>query len=350
MDFKFEKHPAGDEAPQGGQDKGRQTVLLVVLVLLLGGFGYLYFFTDLIRPQEKPAPPQPVPQVVKKPLPAREGAPAAEPGTPAAAKPAEPPKPQPAQGPAPAAAPVPPTAAKPAPAPAPQAAVKPAPAPQPAKPEEKKPAPAVAKPADQKPTPAAAKPEAPKPVAASKPVPKPEEKKPAVAKAEEKKAPAVKAAVEKPKHKGPWTLVVGSYVVEERLAADMTKVKAAGLTPAIVAGGKRATTMHRLFYGEYPDRAAAQQAVDQVKRQGGDAFSVQKGGKHEVYAGSYALLESAKAEQQRLAAAGVKVTIQKTQVGVATRKLTAGSFSDRAVAEVALKKLKKAAVGTPVLE
>jgi len=42
MDFKYDKQSAGDAASQG-QDKGRQTILLVVLLIMLGGFGYLYF-------------------------------------------------------------------------------------------------------------------------------------------------------------------------------------------------------------------------------------------------------------------------------------------------------------------
>jgi len=80
MDFKYDKQSAGDAASQG-QDKGRQTILLVVLLIMLGGFGYLYFFTGMIRPLEQSAPPQAAPQVVKQPLPAREGEPVGAPST-----------------------------------------------------------------------------------------------------------------------------------------------------------------------------------------------------------------------------------------------------------------------------
>lgn len=346
MDFKFDAGSKGDAAPQG-QDKGRQTVLLVVLLLLLGGFGYLYFFTGLIRPQEQAASPQPVSQVVKQPLPARDGvqsqmSSAVQPAAPAA------PTMAPDRAPAPTNTP---SAAPAAPPPASKPAVV-----APAK------APAVAKPAAP-----AAKPVAQKPVADAKPTAKPAQAaqaepikpvaalKPAVTpKVAAKKAAAPKtspkAAATAAKVGGPWTVVVGSYVLEEKLAADMARVKAAGLTPVMTSGQRHMTTMHRLKYADYADRDTAQHAVELLKRTAGDGFVMQKAGKYEVFAGSYAQLASAQAEQQRLASAGIKVSIQKSQVGVPSRKLTAGTYTDRKVAESTLKKLKQAGIGTPVLE
>jgi len=331
MDFKFDAGSKGDAAHQG-QDKGRQTLLLVLLLLLLGGFGYLYFFTGLIRPQEQSVAPPPVPQVVKQPLPARDGVQAqmssavqanVAPATPAV----------------PAAAPALPAAdaAKPS-----AAAVAPQPA---SKPAAVKPAAPVAKPVAP-----AVKPAAKKPVADTKPV---APKVAAVPTATVKKAPAPKPApkpVVSAKRGGPWTVVVGNYVLEEKLAADMARVKAAGLTPVMTSGQRHMTTMHRLKYADYADRDMALQAVELLKRTAGDGFALQRSGKHEVFAGSYALLASAQAEQQRLAAAGIKVSIQKSQVGVPSRKLTAGTYTDRAFAESTLKKLKQAGIGTPVLE
>ena len=341
MDFKFDAGAKGDAAPQG-QDKGRQTLLLVLLLLLLGGFGYLYFFTGLIRPQEQPVAPQPAPQVVKQPLPARDGvqsqmSSAVQPGVPAAptSAPAQASKPATSPSVAPA---VPPPASKPA-------AVAPAKAP------------AAVKPA----TPAA------KPVAGEKPTAKPaqaakaEPVKPVatVSPAVSPKTAAKKASASKPTPKstattarvgGPWTVVVGSYVLEEKLAADMARLKAVGLTPVMTSGQRHMTTMHRLKYADYADRDTALQAVELLKRTAGDGFAIQKSGRHEVFAGSYAQLASAQAEQQRLSAAGIKVSILKSQVGVPSRKLTAGTFTDRRVAESTLKKVKQAGIGTPVLE
>ncbi|MGB4599842.1 MAG: SPOR domain-containing protein [Trichlorobacter sp.] len=335
MDFKYDKQSAGDAASQG-QDKGRQTILLVVLLIMLGGFGYLYFFTGMIRPLEQSAPPQAAPQVVKQPLPAREGEPVGAPSTTApTAAPAVPVT-------APVAAAKPAGPAKAVVTPVPQPAVKPVQPPPPA-PVGKKTAPPAAKPEVKKAV-QQTKVVQPKPVPAAKTAPtQPAAPKKIAAK------PAVKPVVQA-KTGGPWTLVVGAYVVEERLATDMAKVKDAGLNPAMTSGPRRMTTMHRLKYGEYTDREVARQAVELLRKQAGDGFSLQNGGKYEVFAGSYAQQDSAQAEQQRLSAAGIKLTVQKVQVVVPTRKLTAGTFTNRPAAEAALKKLKQAGVGTPVLE
>jgi len=366
MDIKFDKDSSGDAgSPNEQEGKGKQTIMLVVLVVLLCGFGYVYFFTGLIRPQEPPPSPPPQPQqVVKKPLPSREGVQpqAADKGATQPPKAAEPAKV--------AAAPVPKSATPVKPAEQkPVAAAKPAeqkPAPPPAKAEPPKPAQPQklaqapkaepAKPetagqpkAGQKPAVAAVKPEQ---KTAAKPEQKPSAKldatKTATAAKADEKVPAPKVAAVK--KGGPWTLVVGSYVLEEKLAEEMTKVKGQGLSAAITAGGRRSTVMYRLFYNTMTDPVAAQQAIDQLKKKSASAFSIQKGNNYTVMAGSYSMQERAVQEQQRLAAAGVQVTIQKTTVSIPTRKLTAGTFTDRASAESALKKLKKAGIGNPVLE
>ena len=336
MDFKFGKETTDGEAPARTQEKGKQTGMLVLLLLLLGGFGYVYFFTGLIRPQEQPPPPSPPQQVVKQPLPSRD---AAAPVAPASSEPVAKTPQKPADAKA-AAAPV-------------------------VKPVEKKPEPA--KPAaKQEPVkvaaaPAAKQPEPAKPVA---PVAKAEPKKVVAAKGEEpktaadtkKQAEPVKKQVDPArkhvvsKTQGPWTVVVGLYVVEETLAEDMSKVKKAGLTPVMTSGPKRPVAMNRLFYGEYASKEEAQQAVALLRRTAGGGFSMQRGEKHEVYAGSYAVLSGAQSEQQRLSAAGIKVTIRKTQVPLSSRKLTAGTFTDRTTASEAVKKLKTAGIGTPTLE
>lgn len=346
MEFKFSKKPAADgdlppEGPHGQQDKGRQTALLVVLLLLLGVVGYLYFFTSLIRPQEPPPKPAAPPQVVKQPLP-----PKGEPASPAPADTVKPGTPAPTAKPAQQSAP-----------PAPGSATKPAAAP--AAPPAAKPAPAPAATPTAKQTPTAVAPAAP-PAQTQKPAvtTKQPQPAPAAAPAKTPPAPAGKEAAAKPaerapatvKHSGPWTLVVGLYVVESALAEDMANVRKAGLTPVMTMGPKRPATMHRLHYGSYDDKAEAAKAVEMLKRQAGDGFTVPKAGRYEVFAGSYAQPAGAQSEQQRLAASGIKVTIQKTSVPVASRKLTAGTFTDRTAAEAALKKVKAVVSGTPVLE
>jgi hypothetical protein len=318
MDFKHSKETTDNEAP--AQEKGRQTGMLVLLLVLLGGFGYLYFFTGLIRPQEQPPAPQPPPQIVKQPLPVRDAV------IPGAAKPAVPNVPA---VPLPAA-PVAPVAKLPQKTADAKAAAVPAVK----TPEPVKPAGAVAKAEPKKVLPVKA---VEKPIAAAR--------EPQLKQAEPARK---KVAVVKPG--GPWTVVVGLYVVEETLASDIAKIKKTGLTPVMTSGPKRAVAMNRLLYGDYPSKQDAQQALEKLQRAGGSGFLVQRGAMHEVYAGSYAVLSGALSEQQRLEAAGVKVTIKKVQVPLASRKLTAGTFTDRKAADGALKKLKVAGIGTPVLE
>lgn len=356
MEFKFGKEPAGNaesqHEEQGQQDKGRQTTLLVLLLLLVGVVGYLYFFTGLIRPQEAPPKPLPPPQVVKQPLPPKGETPPQPPAKPAeqakagvpAAPPVAPQAPVAAAKPAPvAAAPVPVAAVKPPPAPAPAAKPAPAAPAVPAKPPVTQP-PAKAE-VKQPAQPAAKKPEPAK--AAAVPTPKAAvpaaDKKADVAKPVQKKAPVAKSV-------GPWTLVIGLYTVEAALAEDMAKLRKAGFNPVITMGPKKPVAMHRLHYGVFDDKDEAQKAVEMLKRQTGSGFSVQKGGKHEVFAGSYAVRAGAESELQRLTAAGLKVSLQKTAVPIASRKLTAGTFTDRKDADAALKKAKAAAIGSPVLE
>lgn len=363
MDIKFSKESKEAEDTAQPQEKGRQTGLLVLLLVLLGGFGYLYFFTDLIRTQQLQPAPQQLPQVVKQPLPDRSVQPAdaARPVEPGAqvASPGTPPPSAVTQA-APVVAPL----QKPV-----DTKVVPVPV---VKPEEKKPV--AAKPVVQPEaikaatTPSVKKLEPSQVVAQAVKKAEPTKASVSVAKAGQKKAEPSKAADKKvvsakasspqknvtkvsaSKAGGPWTVVVGLYVVEETLAADLSEVKRVGLTPVMTSGPRRQVTMNRLFLGDYAAKQDAQQAIEKLRSTGGSGFILQQGDKYEVYAGSYAVLSGAQTEQQRLAAAGVKVVVRKTQVPLASRKLTAGTYTDRKAAEAALKKLKNAGIGTPELE
>jgi hypothetical protein len=349
MDIKFDKKSSESGSEEKPQEKGRQTGLLVLLLVLLGGFGYIYFFTGLIRPQTAPPPPPAPPQVLKQPLPARDAAPqtasnpadskvqppsvaAKQPAIPAAKEPQKAPETKPA---APVLKPpvsqaVPPKAA--------------------ALPEQKKPA-AQKKPdaVKQAAVPPAKKAELPKPLAAGS---KPEEKKAVVSAAQQSPAKAASARTKKPvvKGTGPWTVVAGLYLVEETLAADMSKIRKAGLTPVMTSGKKQPVTMYRLFMAEFADRPAADQALEKLHNSAGGGFVIQHASKFDVYAGSYAVMSGAQSEQKRLSDSGIKVQIRKAQVMLPSRKLTAGIFTDRKDADDALKKLKAAGIAASTLE
>jgi len=367
MDIKFSKDSADGEKA-AGDNKGKQNVLLVVLLVLVGAFAYIYFFTGLIKPmpEQKVAEAPASSQVTKQPLPAPDG------GSPKAdseevkkdaAAPAVKPEPAP---PVPAAAPAVQDTAKakeePKVAGEAQTAVK-------------KPLPAVGKAAAKKPAPAEKKEPA---AVASKPAPVEKKEpvaaasKPAAAPAAEKKPAAVKKAVEKPAAATPaiatvkkapqksvmkeasapvkaadtgnWTVLVGNYVLEEAMTADLGRVRKAGLEAFIVPGPQKKSHMNRLLLAEFTDRDSAQAELTKLKRVTADAFMIDNAGMHGVYAGSYLLDARAASEKERLAADGFKLTVKRVDVSIPTKNLTAGSFAEKSAAEGVLKKLRAAGV------
>ena len=325
MEFKFSKDSGDIEQYKAPDEKKRQTALLILLLVLVGGFAYLYFFTDLIRPLETQKSSEiaaPAPQMVKIPLPARAGEPekvdvkkGAGAETPKAAVIAAGPVPAPVAVPAapPVAAPV-------------------IPAPKPA------PAPVMAKP-----IPEAKKIEAPKPPTKTK--------QPAVAEKPVNKKAVAKdkvqtKAVAKKKTTVPsfWTLAVGNFVLEEKLSTDMGHVRKAGLEPVVKPSVQKKSAMNRLFVAEFNDRAAVQPTLDKLKRQTSDAFVIQQGSRFVLYAGSYLHKDAAVTERDRLKAVGIAVTIRQTDIGIPSRNLSVGPFKSKNEAEQARARLKTAGI------
>lgn len=352
MDFKFDKDSGEDMQQNPTGEKKKQSALLVLLLILIGGFTYIYFFTGLIKPQESKKTaeaPATAEQTVKMPIPSREGevvkpattAPEKEEKTKAATPPPATVAAAPAAKPAPAQA-------KPATAPA--AAQKTVPPVQ-AKPKEEPKKPEVPKTAEKKspPTtvadkkdmkPQATKVEEKKNVADAKKV-NVADKKSAATKDAAKKPGAEEQAVQNPPAKPTsWTLVVGNYVLEEALSADMGRVRKAGLQPVIKASTRKKTSMNRLFVSEFNDRVAAQSAMDKLKRQTSDAFVIEQDGKFALYAGSYMQSESANTEKDRLKTAGVNVTIKHSEIAIPSQILSVGPFKTKKEADSSLVKLK----------
>jgi cell division septation protein DedD len=336
MDLKFSKDSGDSQQHDAPDEKKKQRALLLLLLILVGGVTYIYFFTGLIKPleaQRTAEAPAPAPDsIVKIPLPPREGE-AAKPGGKAPGK-AEAPK---------AAAPTPEVAAAPVAKPA-AVPAKPAPA---AKPADKKPLPTpVAETKEEK---TIAKAEAKKPAA--------DTKKPAAAekKSTPPKAGATKAGsdaqtkqgtvvkTKKTEH-GPWSLVVGNYVLEETLSADMGRVRKAGFEPIVKPSARKKTTMNRLLVSEFNDRSAALSTLEKLKRHTSDAFVIEQGGKFVVYAGSYLQGEAANSEKERLKGAGFTTIIKHADIAIPSQSLSVGPFSSKKAADSARGKLKGAGI------
>ncbi|MBT0654046.1 SPOR domain-containing protein [Geomobilimonas luticola] len=359
--FGFRKSSTDEKATDGEKGSSQQ-ILLLVLVLLLAVFGYLYFFTGIIKPRvEAPAPPPPA--QVKQPIPARPdaggagpaagnaaapaapdakaaavtpaGAPATAPSTPAAGTPAAKPV---AVPPAPAAAPsAKPAAATPA-KPAAVAAAKPA-AVAAAKPA----AVAAAKPAAKQPAPPAKSAKA-EPSAAKKPAPAAAPQKAATTKPAKATKDVVKPAT------GAYTLAIGEYVVGKSADMVQAKLKKLGIGPVVRTKAKRSEPMNRLYLASYDSHQAADTALANLKNATPDGFILPENGKYAVYAGSYYNEGKAAVEQDRLYEKGYKLVMKKTTAPVPVARLTAGRYAskDEAVKDIA--RLKKQGIAAHVVK
>lgn len=364
MDFKFSKGTGEQDMQETSGEKKNQSAKLILLLLLVGGFSYVYFFTGLIKPQDVPKPVEaPVAQVVKMPLPA--------PSSPEQKSAGTVPVPAPASATAPAPAPgakaEPPKTEKPV-----QAAAVPVvkPAPPVAHKEEQKKTEAP-KPADKKGLPVptvdknqktvAVKPEEKKTAESKKQAatPKNEPVKPPVPTRENKDvtktvkkdraAAAVVAKEGKTSASGPWSVLIGQYSIEEALSADIGRVRKAGLEPVVKTGPRKKSAMNRLFLGEFSSKSEAQDVLAKLKRQTFDAFIIDSSGKYAVYAGSYMLDARAASEKERLGAAGFQVSIRHADVAIPTQSLLVGPFADKKSADAALGKLKSNGVKASIV-
>jgi cell division septation protein DedD len=343
MEFKFSKDEVENVQTEPAAEKKKQSALLALLLLLVGGFSYVYFFTGIIKPQEasKPVEAPPAAKVVKMPLPTRDGDAGKADAKPADAKKetVSPPKEQPPKvvQAAPVAV-VPPPAKTP-----PQTAAKVKEEPKKVEAPKPKAEPKTAEPAktvDKKTS-----------VAEKKPEPaKVDAKKVATVTAPVTKSPTAKAEKAPKDESGStasgsaWTILVGTYVLEDALSTDMGRVRKAGLNPLVKPGPRKKSAMNRLFLSEFADRDAAKAALDKLKRQTSDAFILDHAGKYTVYAGSYLLDVRAASEMERLGAAGFHVSLKRTEIAIPSKSLTVGPYKNKKAADVALGKLKAAGV------
>ncbi|RII25197.1 MAG: SPOR domain-containing protein [Geobacter sp.] len=320
-----------------------QQILLLVLVLLLAVFGYLYFFTGIIKPRQQAPAPQPA--QVKQPIPARPadggGAAPATGGTAtpatqnsgaaATAKPAVPVTAPSAttSGAKPAATPAPPAASAVKPAVAPPApAAKPAPA-------------KAAKPATPATAAPAAKPAPPTKTATAVPV-KPAPSKAADAGKATAKADGKTSKTTIKKHAaGAYTLVIGEYVGEKSAVSVQAKLKKLGIRPVTRTKALRSEPMNRLYLGSFESHQSADAALDDLKKFTPDGFLLQENGKYAVYAGSYFNEAKAAIEQDRLYEKGFKLVMKKTKAPVHVVRLTAGRYDGKKSAGRDIASLKK---------
>ena len=320
-------------------DKGSATrMLLLVLLLLVAIAGYLFYFTDLIRPQQQGAKPAaPVSGPIKQPIPPRPGQPA---GT--STVPAKPVEVKPVAG-----APAPATATAPAATPAA------APAPVPAQAQTgQKPAPAQGKtePVKSAKTEPLAKPAQP-PATIPKPAPAPPPASAPPAKKEAAPAKPVQKA-EKPvaKKKGrAYRLLIGDYVPGQPVNMVLAKLKKSGIAPVQTKVVQAVEPMNRLFVAEFDNQDSAEAELQKIRKLNGDAFLLADSGKYILYAGSYLSATKAASEAKKLASRGVTTVVKQARVAVKVTRVTAGSYAGAGEAHSDAARLKKQGISASVV-
>ncbi len=353
------------------REKGNsRQILLLVLLVLVALFGYLYFFTGVIRPREaevktaplqsaqvrQPIPPRPSQEGEKQPAAKPEAKEAAQTG--AVSSP-----PQPAA-----------TEAKPAPPqPKPVAApeVKPAAPPQPAKSKVER---AAAPPLHKAPakvakaeTPSVQKAPARGVKAEAKPARQQKaEAKPAAAKNAKKTPEAGKATHQPAKpaktvtgahpatppaaREGAYTLLVGDFAIDREFKNSRAKLAKLGVTPVHGMKTEKLEAMHRLFLAEFESHDAAQTEAKKLLKLAPSTFVLEEKGKYAVYAGSYLHEGGALQEQKRLAARGVKLSMKTAKVMIPATRVLAGSFPTSGDAQKAAARLRKKGIEAKVVK
>ena len=305
-------------------------MFFAALLIVLALFGYLYFFTDMIKSHQEPQPKAEAP--VRKPLPRKSG-PLGAMSTSAKSGVTSHPaitgvKSVDISQKAGQATPVKPVPS-PIPAPAPKQSV--------ASPSVKSP---PAKPALQSTSQAlpTAKPQphktASSAVATVKPAVKPESAAKQVSAAGEVK----------------YAIQCGPFATIRELAPARVALKKAGLSPVTSPGPKRPTLMYRLFVAGYSDAAVAAVERNKLLEATPDAFVLLHEGNYELFAGSYHEEGRAGKMEDRLSAQGIKVERRQVTAPVATRRLTAGGFPTKEVAGDVAERLKKNGIACTVTQ
>lgn len=320
-----------DTRTASGEKGAAQRVLLLVLLLVVVLFGYLYFFTGVVKPREDVAPPTVAP-IARKPIPPRPGEQASDAVDKAPEKAEKSTSDAVTKG-------------------APSSVEKNAAAPAETKgPVQKMPPTPNASVADKAPAPAVkAVPKALPEQKAVKQAPVPEKK---VKQAEAPKGEKVplKPAATKPAAR--YALSAGEFILDENLKRTQRQLKKIGIDTFTVSTRMKSEPMHRVHMGDFSSRAEADAELKKVQKAAKAAFVLPIGEKYSLYAGSFFNASQAAKEKERLsnlAAYSQAVTVQAVNVTVPVKRLVAGAYPDKASAAVAAERVKKAGIAAAIV-
>lgn len=308
VDSVQESEDWGDYETEKKGGSKRLLYLLLLLLVLLGGAAYMF----LLAPDEGPSPPIKVVTAPRKPIaaPMPQKAPVAKPApAPMQEKAATTPEQSAGEKTATPAASETSSGATPTP-------------PRLVATQKTPPAPVVAEKAP--PAPAAVE-----KAAAPEPKPTPAEVQPKLF--DPKPAPA-------PVVGGDYTLSAGAFAMQSSVDGVTKKIRKLGYEPQVTEI-KRKVEMTRLLVGVYsPD--VAKQKLREVKKVSSGAFSLNKGSKTAVYAGSFLVLDKARVfSDTTLSKNGIRVTEEPIKVDRPLQRVTFGSFATRDDAAAASRKV-----------
>lgn len=137
--------------------------------------------------------------------------------------------------------------------------------------------------------------------------------------------------------KQPFTLTAGAFLSKENQQDVEKKIRRLGYTPKVqtISG---MVPMTRLLLGIYDDPAAAQARSRELSTLIPNLFSLQEGDKVALYAGSFQNIDQARKFADKLHQQGVLADEETVSVQMPLKKISFGSFANRAEAENAAKR------------
>jgi len=140
-----------------------------------------------------------------------------------------------------------------------------------------------------------------------------------------------------PAAKQPFTLSAGAFLNKENQQKVEKKIRHLGYT-AKVQTVFVMVPMTRLLLGIYDDPAAAQARSQELLPLIPDLFSLQEGDKVALYAGSFQNSDQARRYAEKLHQQGILADEEAVSVRMPLKKISFGSFANRAEAEKAAKR------------
>lgn len=150
-----------------------------------------------------------------------------------------------------------------------------------------------------------------------------------------------------PATKQPFTLTVGVFFSKENQQEVEKKIRRLGYTPKVqtISG---MVPMTRLLLGIYDDPAAAQARSQELSDLIPDLFSLQEGENVALYAGSFQNIDQARRYAEKLHQQGILADEETVSVRMPLKKISFGSFANRAEAEKAAKRAADAGLAAQV--